>query len=101
MNISSKNFLYSIVVIIITYFVLLGIFNYLVDPIGVFSPQKATYLANKRFTSIEKFNNIKKDINGIIVGSSRVGNTYPKLFKKYQKDANFFCFSFPNGCTDD
>ena len=96
-----RYFIGGVFAVVFAYFLSLALFNYVLDPICIFHEDFRTFNQNRRFTLIEDFDKLKTDVNGILVGSSRIGNTYPRFFKKFISDANFYCFSIPRGTISD
>lgn len=96
-----RYFIGGVFAVVFAYFLSLALFNYVLDPICIFHGDFRTFNQNRRFTLIEDFDKLKTDVNGILVGSSRIGNTYPRFFKKFISDANFYCFSIPRGTISD
>lgn len=69
--------------------------NVLIDPYGVFKTN-IFYLDkgfNERFLKIELLKQNKKRYNSYILGSSRVGSTFPDIIEQYIPDSRFYNFS--------
>ena len=73
-------------------FFLLMLTNYVVDPFGVFHSKilKHEFQINERFVKIEFLEKNHNKFNGYMIGSSRIGDTDPKVVEHYIPNAHLY-----------
>ncbi len=69
-----------------------GLLNYAVDPFGVFGTKilREPFAVNRRYVKMEYLIHHKKDYNAFMIGSSRIGTTYPFDLERYLPGSSFY-----------
>ena len=76
---------------------LLGLVNYVVDPIGAFQTDfLRPFSPNDRITHAREFKETE-GVDSLLLGSSRIGALFPSVIEKYLPGSRFFNFSVSNG----
>jgi hypothetical protein len=77
--------------------------NFIVDPFGVFqTPWFPKQLeANQRYLKIELIGSRPEEFNGLLWGSSRIGNTSPRTIERYIPGVRFYNMYYGNGTISD
>jgi hypothetical protein len=87
-----KGFVKKYIFIVFTTISLFAALSIIVDPYGVFKSKllKNDYQPNERFIKVDYLLKNKDKYNSYMFGSSRIGNTDPKVIEEFLPDSKFY-----------
>ncbi|AMN44050.1 hypothetical protein [Rhodoplanes sp. Z2-YC6860] len=100
---AARRYSLFIAAVVLVPFIITIALNYVVDPFGVFQtgwfPKQIEI--NDRFLKVEFLDAHRDRFNGLMWGSSRIGNTPPAVIERYNPGGRFYNMWYGNGTLGD